>query len=163
MSLKVEPDGTITVRAPWHMPVREADLFVENHREWILKRLKEYERIQKLKPVYTEEEKKAGREQARIVLSEKCRIYAEKMGVSYQRITVREQKTRWGSCSARGNLNFNWKLVLMPEEIQDYLVVHELAHRIEMNHSPAFWAVVEKELPDYRARREWLKKNGANY
>lgn len=163
MSLKVEPDGTITVRAPWHMPVREADLFVENHREWISKRLKEYERIQKIKPVYTEEEKKAGRERARGILSEKCRIYAEKMGVSYQRITVREQKTRWGSCSARGNLNFNWKLVLMPEEIQDYLVVHELAHRIEMNHSPAFWVVVEKELPDYRARREWLKKNGANY
>ena len=85
------------------------------------------------------------------------------MGVSYGRITVREQKTRWGSCSAKGNLNFNWKLILMPEGILDYLVVHELAHRMEMNHSPAFWRVVEREIPDYRERRMWLKKNGAKY
>lgn len=163
MSLKVENDGSITVRAPWNMPAREADYFVENHREWIRKRLREYERIRDLKPSYTEEERAAGKKRAKEILSEKCRVFAARMGVSYGNITVREQKTRWGSCSAKGNLNFNWKLILMPEEIQDYLVVHELAHRIEMNHSPAFWAVVEKVLPDYRARREWLKNNGAKY
>jgi len=163
MALKVESDGSITVRAPWRMPAAAADTFVENHKDWILARLKEYERIRALKPAYTEEQRAAGKKLAKAVLAEKCRIFAERMGVSYGTITVREQKTRWGSCSARGNLNFNWKLVLMPEEIQDYLVVHELAHRIEMNHSPAFWAVVERELPDYRTRREWLKKNGANY
>ena len=82
------------------------------------------------------------------------------MGVTYNRITIREQKTRWGSCSSAGNFNFNWKLVLMPSELLDYVVVHELAHRKEMNHSPRFWAVVEKELPDYRERREKLKKMG---
>ena len=82
------------------------------------------------------------------------------MGVSYGSITVREQKTRWGSCSAKGNLNFNWKLVLMPEEILDYVVVHELAHRLQMNHSTEFWDEVEKILPDYRKRRQWLKENG---
>lgn len=163
MSLKVGSDGSITVRAPWHMPAREADLFVENHREWILTRIREYERIKETKPDYTEEERAAGKKRAKEVLSEKCRIFSKRMGVSYGRITVREQKTRWGSCSAKGNLSFNWKLIRMPEEIQDYLVVHELAHRLEMNHSPAFWAVVERELPDYRARREWLKKNGADY
>lgn len=163
MALKVESDGTITVRAPFGMPVREADIFVENHREWILKRISEYERIRNLKPVYTEEERETGKKLAKKVLEEKCRIYAGRMGVDYGRISIREQKTRWGSCSAGGNLNFNWKLVLMPEEIQDYLVVHELAHRREMNHSPAFWALVEKEIPDYKERREWLKKNGAGF
>ena len=85
------------------------------------------------------------------------------MGVSYGSITVREQKTRWGSCSAKGNLNFNWKLVLMPEEILDYVVVHELAHRLQMNHSTEFWDEVEKILPDYRNRRQWLKENGQKY
>lgn len=163
MSLKIEEDGTITVRAPYRMPVKEADYFVESHREWILKRLKAYEAMKKLRPAYTEAERDAGRKLAKKIFSEKCRIYAERMGVTYGTITIREQKTRWGSCSARGNLNFNWKLALMPEEIQEYLVVHELAHRVEMNHSQAFWALVEKEIPDYKERRAWLKKNGARY
>ena len=82
------------------------------------------------------------------------------MGVTYGRISIRSQKTRWGSCSAKGNLNYNWKLMLCPERVQDYVVVHELAHRKEMNHSPAFWAEVEKILPDYRERRKWLKTYG---
>lgn len=105
----------------------------------------------------------AGRRLAARIFSEKCRRFAAVMGVGYGTITIREQKTRWGSCSAKGNLNFNWKTVLMPEEIQDYLAVHELAHRIEMNHSPAFWAVVERVLPDYRERRRWLLENGKYY
>ena len=82
------------------------------------------------------------------------------MGVTCGRISIREQKTRWGSCSGQGNLNFNWKLILMPPEILDYVVVHELAHRKQMNHSPAFWAEVERILPDWRERRRWLREKG---
>ena len=143
MSLNVAEDGTITVRAPYRMAARAADAFVEGHSEWILSRIQAYEKLKEERPVYTDEEREAGRERAGKKLE--------------------EQKTRWGSCSAKGNLNFNWKLILMPEEILDYLVVHELAHRIEMNHSPAFWRVVEREIPDYEERRMWLKKNGAKY
>ena len=82
------------------------------------------------------------------------------MGVTYGRISIRSAKTRWGSCSSEGDLNFHWKLVLMPPEVLDYVVVHELAHRKEMNHSRKFWAEVKNVLPDYEKRRKWLKEFG---
>ena len=163
MSLKVELDGTITVRAPFRTPPETADWFVESHRDWIEVRLRAGEQILAVRPSYTETERLEGKKRAENVLKERCCYYAWLMGVSYGSITVREQKTRWGSCSAKGNLNFNWKLVLMPEEILDYVVVHELAHRLQMNHSTEFWDEVEKILPDYRKRRQWLKENGQKY
>ena len=163
MSLKVELDGTITVRAPFRTPPETADWFVESHRDWIEVRLRAGEQILAVRPSYTETERLEGKKRAENVLKEGCCYYAGLMGVSYGSITVREQKTRWGSCSAKGNLNFNWKLVLMPEEILDYVVVHELAHRLQMNHSTEFWDEVEKILPDYRKRRQWLKENGQKY
>ena len=82
------------------------------------------------------------------------------MGVTVSNITMRNQKTRWGSCSSKGNLNFNCLLMLCPEEIRDYVVVHELAHLKELNHSPDFWAQVAEILPDYKERRKWLGDNG---
>lgn len=97
------------------------------------------------------------RQMAGPYLKEKAARFAVKMMVDYSRITIRDQATRWGSCSTRGNLNFNWRLVLLPEELADYVVVHELAHRIHMNHSRAFWEIVKKELPDYGVRRRKLK------
>ena len=163
LSLSVNADGRILVYAPYRMPVGAMDSFVESHGDWITERLRLAEQLRAARPSYTEAERAEGKKRAARILEEKCRLFAEQMGVTYGKISVREQKTRWGSCSFKGNLNFNWKLAQMPEEIQDYLVVHELAHRLEMNHSPAFWAVVEGILPDYRNRRRWLKENGKNY
>ena len=97
---------------------------------------------------------------AKEILPIKVAYYARIMGVSYERIAIRHQKTRWGSCSSLGNLNFNCLLMLVPEAVQDYVVVHELAHRKEMNHSARFWAEVEKIIPDYKKHRKWLKDNG---
>lgn len=160
MSLKVDLDGTITVRTPYRTPVQTADWFVEGHRDWIEVRLRAGARIMAERPSYTDRERAEGRKQAAEVITARCRYYAPVMGVSYGTVTIREQKTRWGSCSSKGNLNFNWRLIFAPEEVVDYIVVHELAHRKEMNHSRAFYNVVASVLPDYKVQEKWLKENG---
>ena len=137
--------------------------FVEEKQEWILKNLEKIqkrdaqkENVQKLSAL----ERQHLQNKACVVIPRRVAYYAEKLGVSYGKITLRQQKTRWGSCAANGNLNFNWLLILAPPEVLDYVVVHELCHRREMNHSQAFWKEVEKILPDYRERQKWLKDNG---
>lgn len=97
------------------------------------------------------------RKEARSYLEEITSFWAQCMNVSYKKIAIRDQSTRWGSCSSKGNLNFNWKLVLLPQTLADYVVVHELSHRIHMNHSRAFWNTVADVLPDYLVRRNQLK------
>jgi predicted metal-dependent hydrolase len=86
--------------------------------------------------------------------------WAEALGVRYARLGVRDGRTRWASCSARGSLSFSWRLMMAPHRVGEYVVVHELAHLLEMNHSPAFWAVVSRAWPDWREDREWLRRNG---
>lgn len=160
VTLQVKPDGSVVVRAPIRLAKYRIAKFVREHEAWILAQQKKAEAYREHVHVITDEERREGIARARKIFPERVTYFAERMGVTYNRITIREQKTRWGSCSSAGNLNFNWKLVLMPPELLDYVVVHELAHRKEMNHSPRFWAVVEKELPDYRERREKLKMAG---
>lgn len=98
--------------------------------------------------------------QARQTVPERVAYFAPLVGVTYGRITIRSQHTLWGSCSGKGNLSFNCLLMLTPPEVLDYVVVHELCHRKEMNHSARFWAEVGRVLPDYEIRRKWLRENG---
>ena len=100
-------------------------------------------------------------EEALEVIQTRVEYFARVIGVTYGKITIRNQKTRWGSCSSKGNLNFNCLLMLAPPEVLDYVVVHELCHRKQMNHSKAFWSEVEKVLPDYKEARKWLKEEGS--
>lgn len=93
---------------------------------------------------------------------ERLQLYAPQMGVSYNRVTIRNQKGRWGSCSSKGNLNFNYRLHYLPQELMDYVVVHELAHRLEMNHSARFWNIVGKYDPKYREHQKMLTEIGIN-
>lgn len=100
------------------------------------------------------------REQARAVISERVKLYAARHGFKYRKIRVTSARTRWGSCSSMGNLNFTWRLVMAPPEVIDYVVVHELAHLRVNNHSKEFWKQVERIMPDYKQRLKWLKENG---
>jgi hypothetical protein len=100
------------------------------------------------------------REQARQVLNERVRFYASQHGFEYKKIGITSARTRWGSCSTSGSLNFSWRLIMAPLEIVDYVVVHELVHTVVHNHSRQFWQRVEMILPDYKERRMWLRKNG---
>ena len=159
ISIVIKPSGEVEVRCPKTCSKREAERFVASKEAWIRKHLEkigERPAVQSL----SEAERNALAEEAAEVLSVKVRQFARWMGVDCGRVTIRSQRTRWGSCSAKGNLSFNCLLMLCPEEVQDYVVVHELCHRKEMNHSAAFWAEVERYCPDYRSHRKWLKDNG---
>lgn len=100
------------------------------------------------------------RRMARLLINQRIRVVNQKLDLSFNRVFIRGQKTRWGSCSQQGNLNFNWRLVMAPLPVIDYVVAHELLHLVEPNHSRRFWALVEGVCPDYKAHRAWLRKNG---
>ena len=133
--------------------------FVESKSGWIEKHLEKRTAAARL-PVFTDEQLQVLARQARQTIPERVAHFAPLVGVTYGRITIRSQHTLWGSCSSKGNLNFNCLLMLTPPEVLDYVVVHELCHRKEMNHSARFWAEVEHVLPDYGIQRKWLRENG---
>ncbi len=163
ISIEVNKRLEIIVRAPRFVRKRDVDLFVLEKADWIdeaLEKVKARIEANASNEHMTHEDVQNLAKQARQVIPLRVAYFADILGVNYGRIAIRSQKTRWGSCSAKGNLNFNCLLMLMPEEIMDYVVVHELCHLIELNHSKAFWAEVERVLPDYKERRKWLKDNG---
>jgi len=100
------------------------------------------------------------KEKAREIFNKRAYIFSKLLGVKYKKIKLSSAKTRWGSCSSKGYINLSWRLIMAPLDIIDYLVVHELAHLKQANHSPKFWQEVENILPDYKNRRNWLKENG---
>lgn len=165
IELQICTDGHIRVRAPFYMTDTEITDFLNKKTNWIDKhrtRMKERQQMKAQKPVrrLNPQDIRALADQAMQIIPDKVRFYAEKIGVDYGRVTIRNQKTRWGSCSAKGNLNFNCLLMLTPEDVLDYVVIHELCHRKEMNHSPRFWSEVAKIMPDYKNSKIWLKENG---
>ena len=165
LAVQVKADGSVVVRAPKRMAKYKIESFLKEKQDWILSHRERALAASEQKKAngLTEAERKAALQRAAEMLAEKTARFAKEMGVTYGRITIREQKTRWGSCSSAGNLNYNWKLVLMPERVMDYVVIHELAHREEMNHSTRFYAVVAQQMPDYKVWQSWLKEHGREY
>lgn len=166
LAIEIRPDMRVVVRAPEKIPQNEIIKFVEEKQNWIKKHLvqmyfkAEEIKKQKKEPALTNADIEKLCQKALSVIPDKVKYYAEIMGVTYGRITIRNQKTRWGSCSSKGNLNFNCLLMLMPDKVLDYVVVHELCHLKQMNHSKKFWMEVERYMPDYQNYKKWLNENG---
>ena len=166
VAIQVNSDLSVTVRAPRSVSEKDIEEILKKKEVWISKHI---EKMKKTKERFeaepteklTREKVIALAEEALKVIPARVEYFARVIGVTYGKITIRNQKTRWGSCSSKGNLNFNCLLMLAPPEVLDYVVVHELCHRKQMNHSKAFWSEVEKVLPDYKEARKWLKEEGS--
>ena len=163
LSLEVR-GGSLLVRAPLRVTNTEIELFVSRHQGWIDKQLEKARQRQSELAVagkLTADDIRRLADEAKRLIPERVRRYAPIVGVTYGRITIRSQRTKWGSCSGKGNLDFNCLLMLTPPEVIDSVVVHELCHLKEMNHSERFYAEVLRVMPDYRKWDRWLKDSGA--
>ena len=157
-------DGRVEVRAPLRTTDSEIRRFLEKHRDWVEKHLAKARALEEAKaaqPKLTQAEIARLKKQARQAIPERVAYWAPRIGVTYGQISIRCQKSRWGSCSSKGNLNFNCLLMLTPPEVIDSIVVHELCHRKHMNHSAKFYAEIQRVMPEYRQYQKWLKENGA--
>ena len=164
LAIEIRPDMRVIVRAPHRAPNGYIEQFISDRADWIVEHLRRMEQKNRqcndalpVKKLSNNDIKELA-DKACACIPGRVAHFAPLVGVTYGRITIRNQRTRWGSCSSQGNLNFNNRLLFVPEELVDYVVVHELAHRKEMNHSKAFWDVVEKYMPDYKERRAKLRE-----
>lgn len=204
IALHIDPDGSLTVRAPLSASEAEIRAVVEKHQAWIRQTQQRVQAQALLHPLktYTDgdlfwflgqqyplklvegsrkllelrdgvfrldrralvEPQQTFREwyrrQAQELLPRQVAAYAARYGFSYRQVRITSARTRWGSCNSRGTISFPWRLVMAPPEVIDYVVVHELVHTLEHNHGSRFWARVAAIVPDYKAKRQWLEKNG---
>lgn len=165
VGISVKPGGEIIIRAPRLLPQAAVLSFVYQKTDWLLSA---YDNQKDRMPQNADVPKDAAtlalekryRNAAKEYIPKRVEYYHQFTGGSFNKITIRDQKTRWGSCSANGTLSFNYRLMLAPPKVLDYVVVHELCHLTHMNHSKAFWDMVASILPDYKDYRKWLKDNG---
>jgi hypothetical protein len=161
LRLAVNSQGCLVASKPWYLPKRAIADFIIEKGQWVIERLEHFQKIngpQALKN--SREGYLANKATAEKLISDKINKFNARYQFKVGRITVRNQRTRWGSCSSRGNLNFNYRLVFLPERMIDYIVVHELCHLREMNHSSSFWKLVAQEIPDYSIIKQDLQKQG---
>ena len=167
ISIQIKEDLSIQVRAPLYCGSKQVNSFIESHKTWIYQKWVDLDSKQAAKERLTGEEAKRAaklerkfRKAAKEYIPYRVEYFHQMTGGNYTSITIRDQKSRWGSCSSNGTLSFNYRLMMAPAHILDYVVVHELCHLTHMNHSPAFWAMVESILPDYKECKKWLKEHG---
>ena len=163
LAMQISDEGKLIVRVPLRCPNKEIVSFIEKNEKWITAHIekvnKQNEELDTLEPFSRQDIDEMAR-RALKVIPERVKLYSERIGVSYGRITIRNQKTKWGSCTASGNLNFNCLLMAAPAEVLDSVVVHEMCHRLHMDHSKAFYAEIYRVFPEYDKWNKWLKDNG---
>ncbi|OHB20396.1 MAG: hypothetical protein A2854_01245 [Parcubacteria group bacterium RIFCSPHIGHO2_01_FULL_56_18] len=157
MRLTVQPGGAVILTAPPWISSTAIERFVRGHSSWIDRSVR---RMQDFKPLPVSGRRAylKHKEEARAFVTERVEYWNREYGFRYDRIAIKNTKRLWGSCSRKGNLNFSFALLFLPRELADYVVVHELAHLKEHNHSPRFWALLEKSLPDFAIRRRELRR-----
>jgi predicted metal-dependent hydrolase len=155
--LRVDHDGRVRVTIPRGGSRREAAAFVNRHLDWIAR-----ERARLTPSALTFEERHVQRQQARRELPARLVELAAEHGLTVARVSIRNQRTRWGSCGRDGHISLNWRLILMPPEVRDYVLVHELMHLRRLDHSRAYWRLLAAACPGYREARQWLRTHGAS-
>lgn len=158
--LAVRCDGTVTLTAPFGLfQERLAEEFLRKKADWVFGKLAQIEQRKKSgSPVLTKHDFAAHKEKARAFMKRRVEHFHSFYKFPYNRITIRDQKTRWGSCSKNGNLSFSYKLIFLPQQLADYIIVHEMCHLKELNHSVRFWDLVSRVFPDYKELRKALKE-----
>jgi len=158
MRISVSCEGKVVVTMPRSMPDFLANNFIIDKIDWIKKTIVRFSVLPEWqKKKYTRKDYLNNKDEVRILVQNRLEYFNQYYRLNWQRISIRDQKSRWGSCSQQGNLNFNYKLLFLTPELQDYIVVHELCHLKEMNHSKRFWALVGETLPEYNVLRKKLK------
>jgi predicted metal-dependent hydrolase len=158
LRITIHPGGELSATLPRGMGIERLENFIRQKADWILRRINI---AKKRKPAFllpksNRREYLSKKEEARKLAKIKLREFNEFYNLDYRRISIRNQKTRWGSCSGKGNLNFNYRIVHLPEKHLNYIIVHELCHLKELNHGKRFWELVEMTIPDYKIiRREF--------
>lgn len=168
ISIQIKEDASIHVRAPYYTSSDHVEAFIEEKKDWILKNhIKMAELKKGAAPSLTPAQEKQALllqkrfyNAAKTYFPQRCAELQKLTGGYYTHISIRNQKTRWGSCSQTGTLCFNYRLMMAPPAVIDYVIVHELCHLTHMNHSKAFWNKVQSILPDYAVKRQWLKEHG---
>jgi predicted metal-dependent hydrolase len=157
--IRVRPDGSVRVTVPRWGSRRHAELFAEQQRPWIERQRAHARERAELRPAYPPEAVAELRRQAVRELPGHLRRLAARHGLYVSRISVRNQRSRWGSCSPSGHICLNWRLILMPEGVRDYVLIHELMHLRRLDHSRHFWRLVAHACPDYENARRWLREH----
>lgn len=159
LRIAISCDGNCRVTLPWRMSMWSAEKFIQQNSQWVLDKMKAMKKIgcNNLLLKHDKKEYLKVREYARDFVTKRLKKYKEFYGFEYKKIAIRNQKSRWGSCSRKGNLNFNYKIILLPERHADYIIVHELCHLKEFNHSKSFWNLVSRTIPEYKEIKKQIK------
>lgn len=158
VSITVEPGGEVLVTIPKNRTHVTAERFLKERIKWLEKSLKQMTQFDKVLPPNTRTNYLQHKEVARQLVIEKLKFWNRYYNLPYKRVAIRNTKSRWGSCSEAGNLNFSYRLIFLPESLVDYIVVHELCHLRHPHHQTAFWRMVAETIPDHAERRHKLKK-----